>query len=104
MIGDKKTAISNLQNILSAEPKNFEAKMLYTFIIIDNQDYHKAKEIVNEIMISNLPLTRDNVYFLIMKSKCEMGLNEFETSQKSLNEALKLFDKKVSKPSDCNIF
>jgi lipopolysaccharide biosynthesis regulator YciM len=103
MVGDKKTAISNLQNILSAEPKNFEAKMLYSFIIIDNQDYYKAKEIINEIMISNLPLTRDNVYFYILKSKCEMGLNENENSQKSLNEALQLFDKNISQSSNCNI-
>jgi hypothetical protein len=103
MIGDKKTAINNLQNILSVDTKNFEAKMLYSFVIIDNQDYHKAKEIINEIMISNLPLTKDNVYFFILKSKCEMGMNEFENSQKSLNEALKIFDNNVSQPSNCNI-
>jgi tetratricopeptide (TPR) repeat protein len=102
IIGDRKTAINSLQSLLQADPKNFEAKMLYSFVIIENQDYHKAKEIINEIMISNLPLTKDNVYFYILKSKCEMGLAEFENSQKSLNEALKIFDKNVSKPSDCN--
>ena len=101
ILGDKKLSLNIVRNVLSVESRNFEALMLYSFLMIDNKDYHKAKEIINEIMISNMSLTKDNVYFYILKSKSDLGLNEVDNAQKNLNEALKLFDKNVNKNNIC---
>ena len=102
ILGDKKLSMNLVRNVLSIDSKNFEALMLYSFLMIDNNDYHKSKEITNEIMISNMSLTKDNVYFFILKSKCDIGLNEVESAQKNLNEALKLYDKNVNKNNRSN--
>jgi tetratricopeptide repeat protein 21B len=96
LLNDKNTAISTIQNILNIDSQNLDAYILYALILLNIKDNIKAKEIINEAMIQNLVQTRENFYFQMSKAKCELALNEFDNSQKSLNEALRLFDKVTS--------
>lgn len=95
LLNDKSYSLGCVQNILQMDPKNIDAYTLYSLIMIDNQDFTKAKEVLNEAMINNLSQTKDHLYFLIAKSKCEVNLNDNENAQKTLNEALKIFDKSL---------
>jgi TolA-binding protein len=92
-----------IQNILKVDQKNIDAFTLYAILMIDSLDYSKAKEILNEAMINNLGQTRDHPYFLITKVKCELGLNDTENAQKTLNEVLKNFDKLESMEKDSTL-
>ena len=91
--GDKATAMNYLVIILKENHKNIDAYTLMIMILNDEKDFLRAKEIINEAMLDNLNSSRENVCFLVAKAKCEMGLNDPENTQKSLNEALRLFDK-----------
>lgn len=92
LLGDKQTALNYLRNIARENPKNIDAFTIMIMIYNDGKDYSRAKEIINETMIDNLNSSRENVCFLVAKTKCEIGLDEIESSQKSLNDALRLFN------------
>jgi tetratricopeptide (TPR) repeat protein len=92
LLGDKQTSLNYLKNIIKENPNNIDAFTIMIMIHNDEKDFSRAKEIINETMIDNLNLSRENVCFLVAKTKCEIGLNEIESSQKSLNDALKLFN------------
>lgn len=93
LLGDKTTAMNYLRTIIKENHKNTDAYTLMIMILNDEKDFSRAKEIMNEAMLDNLNSSRENVCFLAAKAKCEMGLNDTESAQKSLNEALRLFDK-----------
>lgn len=103
LLGDKATAMNYLRTILKENHKNIDAYTLTIMILNDEKDYSKAKETINEAMIDNLNSSRENVCFLIAKAKCEMGLNDTENAQKSLNDALRLFDKFLEENKKSNI-
>ncbi len=92
LLGDKQTAMNYLKNIIKENPNNIDAYTIMIMIHNDEKDFTRAKEIINETMIDNLNLSRENVCFLVAKTKCEIGLNEIESSQKSLNDAIRLFN------------
>jgi tetratricopeptide (TPR) repeat protein len=93
LLNDKSFAMGIVQNIFQIDPKNIDAATLSALICIDNSDFPRAKELINEAMITNLSQTREHPYFMIAKAKCEVGLNETENAQKTLNDLLKNFDK-----------
>ena len=93
LLGDKATAMNYLRIIIKENHKNIDAFTLMIMIFNDEKDFSRAKEMINEAMIDNLNSSRENVCFLVAKAKCEMGLNDTESAQKSLNDALGLFDK-----------
>lgn len=93
ILNDKSSSMGIVQNIFQIDPKNIDAATLSALICIDNSDFPRAKELINEAMITNLSATREHAYFLITKAKCEVGLNETENAQKTLYELLKNFDK-----------
>lgn len=88
---DKSFALGTIQNILQIDPKNIDASTLQALICVDNTDFGRAKEVINEAMINNLAATREHLYFQIAKTKSEIGLNELDNSLKTLNDLLKLF-------------
>ena len=57
-------------------------------------------------MINNLNETKENSAFLVLKSKCELGLNDIEHYQESLNKAISLFDKtiEITNPAKSSLF
>ena len=81
--------------IINMDNKNIEALMFKALVCIETKDYRRAKEVINDAMINNLNETKENSAFLVLKSKCELGLNEIEHSQESLNKAISLFDKTI---------
>ena len=83
-------------DIINMDNKNIEALMFKALVCIETKDYRRAKEVINEAMINNLNETKENSSFLVLKSKCELGLNDIEHSQESLNKAISLFDKTVA--------
>ncbi len=85
LLNDKSFALGTVQNVLVIDPKNIDAATLSAMICIDGSDFPRAKELINEAMITNLSQTREHAYFLIAKAKCEVGLNETESAQKTLN-------------------
>ena len=89
---DIKGAFNDVNGVLSVDSKNLEALMLKAMFCIESGDYPKAKEVINEAMITNRTETKENSAFLILKAKCELGLNDTENAQKSLNTALAHFD------------
>jgi hypothetical protein len=93
LLNEKSACLGIIQNILQIDPRNIDAFTLYSIIMIDSGDYTKAKEIINEAMINNLAQTRDHGYFLISKVKCDLGCEDTENAQKTLNDILKNFDK-----------
>ena len=81
--------------IINMDNKNIEALMFKILVCIETKDFRRAKEVINDAMINNLNETKENSSFLVLKSKCELGLNEIEHSQESLNKAISLFDKTI---------
>ena len=82
-------------DIINMDSKNIEALMFKALICIETKDFRRAKEVLNDAMINNLNETKENSAFLVLKSKCELGLNDIENSQESLNKAISLFDKTI---------
>ena len=80
--------------------------MFKALVCVETKDYRRAKEVINDAMINNLNETKENSAFLVIKSKCELGLNEIEHSQESLNKAISLFDKTVANtnPTKSSLF
>jgi len=95
--GKTQEAFSIVDDVLSIDQKNMEALMLKTLLCNEIKDYSKAKEVINDTMINNLQATKENSSFLILKSKCELGLNDIENSQKTLNQAISVFDLTIEK-------
>jgi len=93
LLGDKATAMNYVRLIIKENHKNTDAYTLMVMILNDGKDFSRAKEIINEAMLDNLNSSRENLCFQVAKAKCEMGLFDTENAQKSLNEALRLFDK-----------
>lgn len=93
LLNDKITSLNYLKIIIQENPKNIDAYTLIIMIYNDEKDFTRSKEIINEAMIQNLSTSREHVCFLVAKTKCEMGLNDSSSAQKSLNESLRLFDK-----------
>lgn len=104
LLNDKATALNYLRVIVRENSKNLDAFTLMIMIFNDEKDFSRAKELINEAMIGNLNLSRENVCFLVAKVKCELGLNDIENAQKSLNDALKLFDKFLEENKRCIYF
>lgn len=104
LLGDRQTSLNYLRNIVKENPKNIDAFTIMIMIHNDEKDYSRAKEIINETMIDNLSSSRENVCFLVAKTKCEIGLDEIENSQKSLNEALRLFNRYLEENKNSKIF
>jgi hypothetical protein len=100
---DKGFALGTIQNILQIDPKNIDASTLLALICVDNSEFGRAKEVINEAMINNLTATREHLYFMIAKTKCEIGLNEMENSLKTLNDLLKLFQNIEKVDDSCKI-
>ena len=92
--------------IINMDNKNIEALMFKALVCIETKDYRRAKEVINDAMINNLNETKENSAFLVLKSKCELGLNEIEHSQESLNKAISLFDKTIenTNPAKSSLF
>ena len=84
-------------DIINMDNKNIEALMFKALVCIETKDFRRAKEVINEAMINNLSETKENSSFLVLKSKCELGLNDIEHSQESLNKAISLFEKTIEK-------
>lgn len=101
LLNEKSQCAGIVQNILQIDPKNVDAFTLFALIKIDMGDFAKAKEIINEAMINNLVQTREHPYFNIAKVRCEIGLNDNENAQKTLNELLKNFDKYEIEERNC---
>ena len=95
--GKNQEAFSIIDDVLAIDQKNMEALMFKTLLCIESKDFSKAKEVINDTMINNLQETKENSSFLILKSKCELGLNDIENSQKTLNQAISVFDLTIEK-------
>ena len=95
--GKNQEAFSIIDDVLAIDQKNMEALMFKTLLCIESKDFSKAKEVINDTMINNLQETKENSSFLILKSKCELGLNDIENSQKTLNQAISVFDLTLEK-------
>jgi tetratricopeptide (TPR) repeat protein len=93
LLGDKATAMNYLKTIIRENHKNIDAYTLIIMISNDEKDFTRSKETLNEAMLDNLNSSRENVCFLVAKAKCEMGLHDTENAQKTLNDALRQFDK-----------
>jgi tetratricopeptide (TPR) repeat protein len=93
LLSDRNFAMGSIQNVLAVDSRNLDAYTLYGMILIDNKDYVKCKEIINDALIQNLNQAKEHVYFMITKAKCELGLGDTDNAKKSLAEALKLFEK-----------
>ena len=104
LLGERNTAQQFMENILITDPKNIDCYTLYIMIMIDNKDYIKAKELINDAFINNLQESRSHAYFLMAKSKCEMCMNEFEVSYKTLQEAIVVFENSLNDINSCNKF
>ena len=104
LLGERNTAQQFMENILMTDPKNIDCYTLYILIMIDNKDYVKAKELINDAFINNLQESRSHAYFLMAKSKCEMSMNEFEASYKTLQEAIVVFENSLNDINSCKVF
>ena len=93
---DNNQALNIVNEVLNIDNKNLDALMLKALICMDQKDFPKAKEVINDAMIVNLQETKENSSFLTLKSKMELGLNDIENSQKNLNLAIANFDKTVA--------
>jgi len=103
LLNEKNFCIELIQSILQIDPRNLNAFTFYAILMIDMQDFAKAKEIINEAMISNLAQTREHGYFLISKVKCEFGVGDYDSANKTLIDVLKNFDKFISDDKNCEI-
>ena len=106
LLSDYNKAHEIADDILSIDNKNIDALMFKALVCVETKDYRRAKEVINDAMINNLKETKENASFLVIKSKCELGLNEIEHSQESLNKAISLFDKTVANtnPAKSSLF
>ena len=103
-----KEAMNEVNGVLSIDSKNLEALMMKAMFCIDVKDFTKAKEVITDAMINNLTETKESAAFLILKSKCELGLNDTLNAQKSLNDAIEKFDKTMNEgnvsSNRCSLF
>jgi hypothetical protein len=96
LMNDKNFATTAVQNILQIDQYSIDAYTLYGLILIEKNDYVKAREIIKEAMINSLVQCREHGYFQIVKTKCEVYLSDTETATQTINESLKLIDKLIS--------
>ena len=106
LLSDYNKAHEIADDILNIDNKNIDALMFKALVCVETKDYRRAKEVINDAMINNLNETKENSSFLVIKSKCELGLNEIEHSQESLNKAISFFDKTVANtnPAKSSLF
>jgi hypothetical protein len=104
LIGEKNIAQQFMENILITDPRNIDCYTLYILIMIDNKDFVKSKELINEAFINNLQESRTHPYFLMAKSKCELSLNEYDAAYKTLQEAIVVFENSLNDINNCNNF
>lgn len=104
LMNDKNYAITAVQNILQIDQYNIDAYTLYALILIEKNDFVKAREIIKEAMINNLVQCRDHGYFQIVKTKCEVVLSDVETATKVLNENLQSIDKFIAEDDSGKIY
>ena len=106
LLSDYNKAHEIADDILNIDNKNIDALMFKALVCVETKDYRRAKEVINDAMINNLNETKENSSFLVIKSKCELGLNEIEHSQESLNKAIQFFDKTVANtnPTKSSLF
>ena len=106
LLSDFNKAHEIADDIINMDNKNIEALMFKALVCLETKDYRRAKEVINDAMINNLSETKENSAFLVLKSKCELGLNEIEHSQESLNKAISLFDKTIenTNPTKSSLF
>ena len=106
LLSDYTKAHEIADDILNIDNKNIDALMFKALVCVETKDYRRAKEVINDAMINNLNETKENSSFLVIKSKCELGLNEIEHSQESLNKAISFFDKTIANtnPAKSSLF
>ena len=106
LLSDFNKAHEIADDILSIDNRNIDALMFKALVCVETKDFRRAKEVINDAMINNLNETKENSSFLVIKSKVELGLNEIEHSQESLNKAISLFDKTVANtnPTKSSLF
>ncbi len=91
IFSDVTNAFAEINAALSVDKSNLEALMLKVKFYCEQKDFGKAKEALNDAMITNYNTCKDNANFMILKCNCELALNEIENAQKSLNAALAAF-------------
>ncbi len=101
LLGEKSFCMEIVQNILRIDSDNLDAFTLYAIALIENKDYSKAKEIINEAMLNNLSQSREHGYFLISKVKCEVGSEDTNNAHKTLKDLLDNFDKYEKSEKNC---
>jgi hypothetical protein len=101
MLEDRQVALELVSKILEMERNNFEANLLKAYILAELGDARAATSTTTNIQISNLQKTKEHVYFHIIKAKCELANNESEIAQKTLGEAIRLFEKNVADTNIC---
>ena len=106
LLSDYNKAHEIADDILNIDNKNIDALMFKALVCVETKDFRRAKEVINDAMINNLNETKENSSFLVIKSKCELGLNEIEHSQESLNKAIQFFEKTVANtnPTKSSLF
>jgi Flp pilus assembly protein TadD len=103
ILEDKQNALEMVSRILSYDKNHFDANLLQAYILADLGDARNAMNTITNIQISNLQKIKEHVYFHIIKAKCELANNDTDNAQKTLNEALKLFDKNIADKNICKI-
>ncbi len=93
LLNDKSAASGIVQNVLQIDAQNVDASTLLSMLMLENSDYPRAKEVINEAMINNLSVTREHPYFQMAKARCESCIGDTESAQKTLNELIKNFEK-----------
>jgi hypothetical protein len=93
LLNDKSATSGVVQNVLQIDAQNVDASTLLSMIMLENLDYSRAKELINEAMINNLAVTREHPYFQMTKARCESYMGDQENALKTLNELIKNFDK-----------
>ena len=92
LMKERNIVIQYIENVLEMDPKNIEAYALYILISLDEKDYPKVKQLINSVAIDIPEQAKDHLFFLILKSKYELAINECEKAMQTLNSALKIFD------------
>jgi outer membrane PBP1 activator LpoA protein len=101
ILDDKQNALELVSKVLEFEKNHFEANLLLAFLLVELNDARSAMNTITNLQIGNLQKTKDHVYFYIVKAKCELANNETENAQKSLNDAIRQFDKNVADTNFC---
>ena len=103
LMKERNIVIQYIEGVLEMDPKNIEAYTLYILICLDVKDYPKAKQLINAASIDNPEQSKEHLYFLILKTKCELATGELDKATQTLTSAMKIFDLTL-KTDYCNNF